>query len=139
MPVEIEGAVPMLLVYDVPTSIAFYRDLLGFSVLNTSRPFDDAKDNYGWAYLRLNNVDLMLNNAYEDNIRPAKPDAQRTSAHRDTTLYLATKDVDAVYQYLRTQGINATAPDVTYYGMRQVQVFDPDGYSLVFQSADISS
>jgi hypothetical protein len=42
-------------------------------------PFNDAKDNYGWAMLRLNGVELMLNNAYEDNIRPAGPDAPRVA------------------------------------------------------------
>jgi catechol 2,3-dioxygenase-like lactoylglutathione lyase family enzyme len=54
----IEGAVPLLAVFDVPRSIAFYRDALGFEVTNTSKPFTGAKDDYGWAMLRLNDVRL---------------------------------------------------------------------------------
>jgi uncharacterized glyoxalase superfamily protein PhnB len=133
MAIAIEGAVTLLLVYDVPTSIAFYRDVLGFHVIQTSTPFDDAKDNYGWALLRKDNVELMLNNTYEDNIRPAERDAAREAAHGDTTVYFACREVDAVYAYLLEKGIAAREPRVTYYGMRQVQLFDPDGYSLVFQ------
>jgi uncharacterized glyoxalase superfamily protein PhnB len=133
MAIDVEGAVPLLLVYDVPTAIAFYRDVLGFELIQTSVPFDDAKDNYGWAMLRKNGIELMLNNMYENNIRPAQPDVVRSGHHRDTTIYFSCRDVDGVYVYLRDKGIAVREPVNTYYGMRQVQTFDPDGYSLVFQ------
>src|ERR1700691_6634869 len=74
MSIPIESAVPLLAVFDVPRSIAFYRDALGFEVVNTSKPFTHAKDDYGWAMLPLNGVELMLNNMYENNIRPSAPD-----------------------------------------------------------------
>ncbi len=133
MAIVIGGATPMFRVFDVPTSIAFYRDVLGFEVVSTSVPFDDARDNYGWAMLRLNDVELMLNNAYENNIRPAKADAARVSAHADTSIYFHTRDVDAAYAHLRAHGIAAQEPKVAYYGMKQVYVTDPDGYVLCFQ------
>jgi len=133
MAIAIQGAVPMFVVYDVPTSIAFYRDILGFEVIQTSKPFTDAKDDFGWALMRLNGVELMLNNAYEDNIRPPEPDPARTAAHRDTFLYFNCPDVDAAYAYLRGKGVAVEAPKVAYYGMKQLNVTDPDGYSLCFQ------
>jgi glyoxylase I family protein len=133
MPVAIEGAVPMLLVFDVPRSIAFYRDVLGFRVVQTSPPFTDVKDDFGWAMLRLNGVELMVNNAYENNIRPPAPDPTRIAAHADTVLYFGCRDVDAAYAYLLSQGIAAKEPKVAYYGMKQMYVTDPDGYTLCFQ------
>jgi uncharacterized glyoxalase superfamily protein PhnB len=133
MAIEIEGAVPLLCVYDVPTSIAFYRDVLGFEVVQASKPFTDAKDDSGWAMLRLNGVELMLNNAYENNVRPPQPDAARVLGHRDTILYFACRDVDGTYTHLRERGVAAEPPKVAYYGMKQVYVKDPDGYGLVFQ------
>ena len=129
----IQGAVPMFHVYDVPSAVAFYRDRLGFEVVMTSPPFTDAKDDYGWALLRLQGVELMLNNAYEGNIRPDKRDVARTAAHADTTLYLACPDVDGAYAELRAKGIAAGAPKDAYYGMRQVYLRDPDGYGICFQ------
>lgn len=133
MAVAIEGLNTLLNVYDVPTSVAFYRDVLGFEVAMTSVPFTDAKDDYGWAKLRLNGVELMLNNAYEDNIRPPAPDPARSRAHGDTFMYFTCRELDETYAYLRARGIDAQPPTVTYFGMRQVFVADPDGYSIVFQ------
>jgi glyoxylase I family protein len=133
MAIAIEGAVPLLCVYDVPTSIAFYRDMLGFEVVQTSKPFSNAKDDYGWAMLRLNGVELMLNNQYEDNVRPPQPDATRAAGHRDTILYFACRNVDGAYAYLRERGLAVETPKVAYYGMKQVYVQDPDGYGIVFQ------
>jgi len=133
MAITIEGASPLFHVFDVPTSIAFYRDILGFEVVHTSEPFTSAKDDYGWAMLRLNGVELMLNNAYENNIRPSVPDAARTAAHADTVLYFGCRDIDAAHEFLRTKGIVAQEPKITYYGMKQLSVADPDGYMLCFQ------
>ena len=50
MTLDIRGLVPLLQVFDMPTSIHFYRDILGFEVVNTSGP----GEHFGWALLRLN-------------------------------------------------------------------------------------
>ncbi len=133
MPIPIESAVTLLAVFDVPKAIAFYRDVVGFEVVNTSKPFTDAKDDYGWAMLRLNGVQLMVNNMYEDNIRPSEPDRVRAAAHADTIIYFACRDVDGAYATLSAHGIAASQPNVAYYGMKQTYVTDPDGYMLCFQ------
>jgi glyoxylase I family protein len=133
MPLAIESATPLLAVFDVPRSIAFYRDALGFQVTNTSKPFTGAKDDYGWAMLRLNGVGLMVNNMYEDNIRPSQPEQARVASHADTIIYFACRDVDGAYTALRSHGIAASEPRIAYYGMKQTYVTDPDGYKLCFQ------
>ena len=133
MAVAIEGTTPLFQVYDVPTSVAFYRDVLGFEIIRTSRPFTSAKDDFGWALLRLNGVELMLNNAYENNVRPPAPDPVRAAGHADTILYFACRNVDAVYAHLLEHGVAASEPTIAYYGMKQVYVTDPDGYGLCFQ------
>jgi glyoxylase I family protein len=38
MAIEIRGMAPLLQVFDMPTSLAFYRDVLGFKVESTSKP-----------------------------------------------------------------------------------------------------
>src|ERR1700729_998104 len=131
--IPIESAVPLLAVFDVPRSVAFYRDALGFEVANTSKPFTDAKDDYGWAMLRLNGVELMLNNMYEDNLRPSGPDQARVAAHADTIIYFACPDVEGAHATLSAHGIAASQPKIAYYGMKQTYVTDPDGYKVCFQ------
>ena len=133
MEIKLEGATPLFFVFDVPTSVAFYRDILGFEVVHTSKPFSDVKDDYGWAMLQRDGIELMLNNAYEDNIRPTAPDPARIAAHADTIFYIGCRDVDGMFGYLRSSGIVADPPKITYYGMKQVYLKDPDGYGLCFQ------
>lgn len=135
MVIQVEGMVPLLAVFDVPTAVAFYRDVIGFEVVQTSKPFSDAKDDFGWAMLRLGKVELMLNNAYENNARPVLPDSARVTWHKDVILYFACRDVDGVYEYLRSRGVEVKQPSIAYYGMKQVHVSDPDGYMLCFQWA----
>ena len=129
MPVDIRGVAPLFQVFDMPTSMKFYCDVLGFEIVNTSKPgpvFD-------WAWLRLNDVEVMLNTAYESDQRPSTPDTTRISAHDDTCLYFGCPDVDAVYECLRVKGVDVAKPKIAPYGMKQLYVHDPDGYSLCFQ------
>jgi hypothetical protein len=69
MAIDVRGLAPLLEVFDMPSSIAFYRDTLGFEVIATSRP----GPNFDWALLSLNGVEIMLNTAYEAAERPAYP------------------------------------------------------------------
>jgi glyoxylase I family protein len=131
--IRLESAIPLFLVFDVPTAVAFYRDILGFEIVNTSKPFSDAKDDFGWCLMRLGPVELMLNNAYEDNLRPSMPDPARIRAHADTILYTMCRELDAAYEQLRAAGVDASPPRVAYYGLRQVNFKDPDGYGLCLQ------
>jgi glyoxylase I family protein len=130
MAIEIRGVAPLLQVYDMPTSIKFYCEALGFEIVST-----DGKPapNFEWVLLRLNGTDLMLNTAYEAPQRPPKPNAMRVTAHKDTGLYFGCPDVDAAYNHLRSLGVKTNEPRVAHYGMKQLYLTDPDGYELCFQ------
>jgi len=129
MPIQLSGTVTLLQVFDMPTSLRFYRDLLGFTVIQQSQPVDRC----GWAWLRRDDTELMLNTAYEDASRPAGPDPDRIQAHGDTILYFGCPDVDAAYAFIRSKGIPASAPKNAPYGMRQLHFQDPDGFGICFQ------
>ena len=128
MTLDIRGFTPLIQVFDMPTSVAFYRDVLGFQVVAQSEP----GDNFDWGMLRRDRMVLMLNTAYEKEHRPLKPDPARAAAHDDTALFFDCPDPDAAYAYLCSKGVTAKAPVVTHYGMKQVYVTDPDGYNLCF-------
>jgi catechol 2,3-dioxygenase-like lactoylglutathione lyase family enzyme len=36
MPIKVEGCTPLIQVFDMPASLAFYRDKLGFEVIGDS-------------------------------------------------------------------------------------------------------
>lgn len=135
MPLDIRGLAPLLQVYDMPTSIRFYRDKLGFKVKGTS-PALDGEDRFHWCLLELGNAQLMLNTAYEfDSERPVPPDAVRAAAHDDTCVYFSCPDVDAAYEEFRSKGVAVNPPKVAPYGMKQLYFHDPDGFALCFQWA----
>lgn len=129
MALDIRGMAPLLSVFDMPASLRFYRDALGFEIASRSGP----DDNCGWALLRLNGVEVMLNTAYDDGQRPPAPDPAHHAAHEDVTLYFGSPDLDGIYNYLRGLGIPVKEPVIQSYGMRQVYSRDPDGYGICFQ------
>lgn len=129
MAIPVQGLAPLIQVFDMPASVRFYRDELGFEVVSTSEP----GEHFDWALLRLGDAELMLNTAYERDRRPPAPDPARLAAHADTGLFFGCPDVDAAYEHLRARGIDAEPPVVQGYGMKQLYVTDPDGYVLCFQ------
>jgi catechol 2,3-dioxygenase-like lactoylglutathione lyase family enzyme len=129
MALKVSGCAPLIQVFDMPRSVSFYRDVLGFILVAQSQPGED----FDWALLRLGEVELMLNTAYERPYRPPAPDPVRIAAHADTALFFGCEDLDSAYTHLRARGVEARAPYVAPYGMRQLWLSDPDGYSICFQ------
>lgn len=132
MALELRGVMALLWVYDMPRSIRFYRDELGFEVTNTSAA--EGKDSFGWAMLGSGEARFMLNTIYDpDEVRPTLAPSPEARSQRDVSLYFDCADMDAAYAELRKKGVKVSAPVVTYYGMRQMTVVDPDGYQICFQ------
>lgn len=131
MGISLEGIAPLLQVFDMPRSVAFYRDVLGFEIAASSP--SRGQDDFDWALLRLDGVELMLNTTYESDRRPPEPDPRRVAAHGDTALFFGCPDLDATYSYLRGKGVGLEPPVLTSYGMRQLHLTDPDGYAVCFQ------
>ncbi len=106
MTLEIQGMAPLLSVFDMPASLAFYRDLFGFRVVQDS----GRGDNSDWVLLERSGVQVMLNTQYEADSRPPVPDSEAVKWHHDTCLYFGCPDVDAAYKYLRESGSDLRPP-----------------------------
>jgi catechol 2,3-dioxygenase-like lactoylglutathione lyase family enzyme len=131
MGIRVDGMTPLIEVFDMPTSLAFYRDVLGFELVASAPP--GSGDDFDWGLLRLGETELMLNTAYEKPDRPARPDGGRVRAHADTALFFACPDLDAAYDHLRGRDVPVEPPTTTSYGMRQLHMRDPDGYAICLQ------
>lgn len=132
MPIKVEGCAPLLQVFDMPTSLAFYRDKLGFEVAMDTGSGDDSS----WVMLKLGDVMLMLNDQYEPGSRPDAAPAERTKWHDDTIVYFSCPDVDAAYAHVREAGLDPKPPYITGYGFKALDLTDPDGYRLCFHWPD---
>jgi catechol 2,3-dioxygenase-like lactoylglutathione lyase family enzyme len=131
MAIQIEGLCPLIEVFDMPASLGFYRNVLGFGIVQTSTP--ERGDDVGWAWLRRGTAELMLNTAYDDGLRPDAPNPARVAAHHDTALFFGCPDVDGAYEHLRAHGLAVRQPEIAPYGMKQLYLTDPDGYNICFQ------
>jgi catechol 2,3-dioxygenase-like lactoylglutathione lyase family enzyme len=134
MALEYRGLCPLLQVFDMPASLAFYRDVLGFEIVDAAPPQGSAGDRFDWVWLRRDSAELMLNTAYDpDAARPETEDPCRVAAHDDTALFIGCPDVDAAWRHLGERGLAAAPPTVAPYGMRQLFLKDPDGFTICFQ------
>src|SRR5580765_116423 len=104
--------VPMLPVRSVAASIEFYRKL-GFSV-------ERRNDGWGWAMLAFGDCRLMLDQSI--NVHPP--------ASRQSIVYLYPDDVAEYHRQVRTSGLAVPDLDVTFYGMTEFRLCDPDGNQL---------
>src|SRR5947209_6205580 len=104
------GAATVLTVRDIATSIAHYRDVLGFKVT-----FQYGAPTF-YVCLCRDEVSLHLLAAQE---------TKRLPGNGGVAVFV--KDVDALHAELSARGANVLKPPQDYaYGMRDFDVIDPD-------------
>ena len=114
--------VPMLAVEDVSRSIHFYTQTLGFQLMglleNGGKPF--------WARFKASeDIELMVTNRHVGDSRPE-------GEFRDVILYFYPESVEQVRTRLLDSGLVVGKTLVTFYGMNEIRISDPDGYELCF-------
>ncbi|HXJ52200.1 MAG TPA: VOC family protein [Burkholderiales bacterium] len=116
MPSELHGGAPVFVVRDVPKSVAYYRDALGF----------ETEFLYGeptfYAGVERGNVLIHLQAANESKRAPGQG-----------AMNVFVSDVDGLYEELKGRGAQLlNAPKDYPYGMRDFNVADLDGNELCF-------
>lgn len=109
-------AATVFVVQDVPRSVEYYRDVLGFQTEFT----------YGeptfYAGVERDDVVIHLQAASETKRQPG-----------EGALYVFVTDVDALYQELKSRGARTLHEPKEYaYGMRDFDINDIDGNQLCF-------
>jgi len=126
MPYQLNSLTPNLVVADVGRSVAFYRDLLGFSVEQTVP--DDAP--YVFAIMRSGPVEVYLN-------APGPATAEYPAfAGRPIggtlTLFIRVTGVRAIHEALQSRVDIVMPLEKKWYGVTEFACTDPDGYLITF-------
>jgi glyoxylase I family protein len=130
---ELTNATVYFEVFDMVASLGFYRDLLGFAVTFASPEVETTEGRFShFVQLRRGGVALMLNTAYDSNMRPPARTESRWAGCRYVHLYVDCDDVSSLYSELAARGRHVEAPSRTGYGYLAFSVDDPDGYRIVF-------
>jgi len=96
----------------MPASVEFYQKL-GFTV-------EQRDDRWRWAMLSFGDCRLMLDESI--NVHPGIP--------RSSVLYFYPDAIAAYHEQVRRNGLVVPDLDVTFYGMTEFRIEDPDGNRL---------
>lgn len=102
----------MLPVRSIAASIGFYEKL-GFEV-------ERRRDDWGWAMLRSGECRIMVDQSIN----------RHRDSPRDAVLYLYPDDIAAYHAQVRRNGLDIPGLDVTFYGLTEFRIDDPDGNRL---------
>ena len=120
---KVRELIPLIWVKDIEATVSFYRDRLGFQMAASWE--EDGKLN--WCRMERDGAALMFQKPHHGHINlDARP--------RGVILYFICDDAEAMYTDLMARGLTPKPPTTVSYGMRQVTVFDPNGYEVCFES-----
>ena len=123
---------PNLIVSDIDRSTAFYRDVLGFSVV-TSVP-DEAPVVFVW--LRRDGVSVFLNAI--SGVKDDLPELGERKVGGTNTMFMTleadtvAQGVDAMFRAVEGKARVVMPLKDQFYGMREFGILDPDGYVIFF-------
>jgi uncharacterized glyoxalase superfamily protein PhnB len=109
---KLNRLIPMLPVKSMPASVELYQKL-GFSV-------EKRRDDWGWAMLCFDDCRLMVDQSI--NLHREAP--------RQSVLYLYPEDIVEYHRQVREAGLDVPDLDVTFYGLTEFRLDDPDGNRL---------
>ena len=130
---KLNPLIPELMCTDAKKSIAFYTDVLGFTILYQ-------REKEGFAMLERQGSQIMLDEWDRNNKRSWFAGPLEAPFGRGMNLEMGTDDVDSLYARVQKSGATMFLPieekwyraDDMYLGCRQFIVLDPDGYLLRF-------
>jgi uncharacterized glyoxalase superfamily protein PhnB len=124
-----KNLVPMLSVADVDRTVAFYQDALQFEIMHRY----ENNGHVQWAFVKSGHTELMF--ARSEVAQSVLPLARK----EDLVLYFYPDDVEALHTSLKARGYPVSELHLTFYGMKECLLTDPDGYHLSFGQATETS
>jgi uncharacterized glyoxalase superfamily protein PhnB len=122
-----KGMTTNLMVEKVDDSVAFYQDILGFSVV-ASVPSESGKLQF--AVLSKDSLMLMLQE--KSNLIEEYPILSTDKVHPSATLYIDVDNLGELYQDLKERHEILCDLHTTFYGSKEFAVADNNGYVLTF-------
>jgi uncharacterized glyoxalase superfamily protein PhnB len=108
---------PIFWTENLDETIRFYMNILGFTLMGRN-------DDWQWASLRKDEIYIMLSqpNEHEKN----------TSIGFSGSFYFNVKDVDDLWEDLKTKSKICYEIETFEWGMREFAIYDNNGYILQF-------
>ena len=128
MAVTFSTQTPNLVVSDIARSLTFYRDVLGFSVIE-SVPKDPP---FVFVMLKRDTPVVFLNAVQVVREDPAYAKLADAVGNSGVSMYFDVKGVRELYESLQGK-VTVVAPlERKFYGITEFNITDPDGYLITF-------
>lgn len=129
---KLTDVIPNLVVSEIDRSTTFYRDVLGFSIVQTVP--DTAPFVFVW--LRRDDVSVFLN--ANTTVREEHPAlAARIPGGTNTMFFTMDAEsirdgIDALFERVKPHARIVMSLKDQFYGMREFGIEDPDGHTIFF-------
>lgn len=114
---KLSGLRPMLTTAQLPETIAFYTEILGFAI-------DNYEEDWGWASLSKDGIEIMFSLPNEH--------IPFEKATFTGSFYFNTDEVEEWWERLKDKATICYEIETFDYGMREFAIYDNNGYLLQF-------
>ncbi|SFX42784.1 Uncharacterized conserved protein PhnB, glyoxalase superfamily [Thermoactinomyces sp. DSM 45891] len=125
-----KGMTTNLMVESVEEALAFYREILGFSLV-TSVPNDNGQLQF--AILQKDKLSLMIQQ--RASLIQEYPILDAPRVQPSVSLYIDVDDFEQLYMELKGRCHVLYEPHTTFYGATEFAIADNNGYVLTFAKA----
>jgi catechol 2,3-dioxygenase-like lactoylglutathione lyase family enzyme len=124
---RIKRLTPMLNVSDIERSLDFYQKLAGFELVSPREKVAQ----WRWAWIKSGDGELMLSESGGPATRVDQSDSSRDKGW-PAIYYFYPENVVDLHAEVKRQAFQVSDLRVTFYGMKEFEVQDPDGHILWF-------
>jgi uncharacterized glyoxalase superfamily protein PhnB len=123
---EYKDLMPNLMVKDVNNTVDFYKNVLGFNILQT------VPENGNFVFAIVNANDVLISFQEEKSIKDEYPQLNSFAQGGGITLYIHVTDVNELFEKIKNKAKIAKELHKTFYGSTDFAVEDCNGYILTF-------
>jgi lactoylglutathione lyase len=130
MTVALKKLTPNLMVEHVNDTVAFYKDVLGFTLL-ASVP---EEGEFNWAMMKRDAVEMMFQS--RASLTGELSIFQGKEIGGSLTLYIDVENIKGLYTQAQNRVTMLHEMTTTFYGTREFTIQDCNGYILTFAEAE---
>lgn len=124
------GMIPQLTVKNLAQTVDFYSQILGFEVLQSVRQSDEL------SYVLLKSGNVLLAFQSESYLKDKYPQLKAGKAGKGSALIIETPAINRFYERIKGRTEVISNLTVTFFGAQEFVISDPEGYVLIFRSAE---
>lgn len=123
---ELQSLTPNLMVKNVNETLDFYRNILGFKLLQTV----PEEGTFDWGFVQKNGVLIMFQK--DNSIREEYPELKNYQEGGALTLYIKVNDLQEWYGQIKDKTNVIKPMKKTFYGANEFAIQDLNGFILTF-------